>query len=366
MSQAPTTARPTWRQALPRPEDITPELFTELLAEGGHELDVASVRCERVGTGQIGDTVRFHVTYRSVGTAEKAPSTIIGKFASTDPTSLAVAEAWSLYEREVRFYREIAGRARLDTPACYCAVMDQAGRFLLLLEDLAPAAPGDQFAGVALADAKRAVREAARLHAAFWECETDPALAWLDTGPKAQPFYGPETYRDTWPRFRERYGDKLESHHLDVCNALFEGYDVYNRPRPAPRCVTHNDFRPDNMLISANRLTVVDWQSVALGTNAVDIAYLIGGSYEPEARRAVEADLIAAYRTELANQGVTNQSADAFEREYRHFTFAGINVAVGAAMLVKRTERGDRMFLTMLDRHVTHVRDANAVALLTE
>ncbi len=58
--------------------------------------------------------------------------------------------------------------------------------------------------------------------------------------------------------------------------------------------------------------------------------------------------------------------ADAFEADYRHFTFAGITVAVGAAMLVQRTERGDRLFLTMLDRHVRHVLDHDAVALLRE
>ena len=53
-------------------------------------------------------------------------------------------------------------------------------------------------------------------------------------------------------------------------------------------------------------------------------------------------------------------------QDYRHFSFAGINVAVGAAMLVKRTERGDRLFLTMLDRHVRHVLDSDALTLLRE
>jgi aminoglycoside phosphotransferase (APT) family kinase protein len=118
------------------------------------------------------------------------------------------------------------------------------------------------------------------------------------------------------------------------------------------------------MLIGPDRLTVVDWQSVALGSNAVDIAYLIGGAYSPDARREAEPVLIAAYREELARQGIRNQSRDEFEREYRHFTFAGINVAVGAAMLVERTERGDRMFMTMLDRHVSHVLDSDALALI--
>ncbi len=351
-----------WQDALPRPEAMTPTLLEDLLAEGGREVAIADLTCERVGTGQIGDTVRYRVSYRS----GSGPETIIGKFASSDQTSRAVADAWSLYQREVRFYRELARDARLDTPECYCALMDESGAFALLLEDLAGATVGDQFRGMDDGDAHRAMKEAAKLHAAFWQRGEDPDLAWLDTGPKAQPFYGPEVYRDTWPRFRERYADQLETAHLRVCDALFEGYDAYNRPRDGIRCVTHNDFRPDNMLFSAGRLTVVDWQSVALGTNAVDVAYLIGGSYSPEARREHEAALLATYLAELERQGVTGQSRDAFEHEYRHFTFAGINVAVGAAMLVKRTERGDRMFLTMLDRHVSHVLDTDALTLLAE
>jgi hypothetical protein len=36
----------------------------------------------------------------------------------------------------------------------------------------------------------------------------------------------------------------------------------------------------------------------------------------------------------------------------------------GAAMLVKQTERGDQMFLTMLRRHAAQARDNNALELL--
>lgn len=351
-----------WPEPLPRPEDMTPRLMERLLAAGGRDVAIAALSCERVGTGQIGDTVRYRIDYR----AGTGPATIIGKFASADATSRAVAATWSLYEREVRFYRELAPHARLDTPACHCALLDADGQFVLLLEDLSGARVGDQFKGMEDADAHRAMRAAARLHAAFWECEGDPAMQWLDTDAGAQPFYAPGVFRDTWPRFRERYADHLDPRHLRVCDALYEGYEAYDRPRPGARCVTHNDFRPDNMLVSPSRLTVVDWQSVALGTGAVDVAYLIGGSYSPEARREHEAALIATYLAELREGGVTDLSRDAFEREYRHFTFAGINVAVGAAMLVKRTERGDRMFLTMLDRHVSHVIDTGALDLLAE
>ncbi len=335
-----------------------------MLAGAGTRVAVASLSVERIGTGQLGDTARFCLSYAPG--SDPAPATLIGKFSSTDPTSLEVAAAWSLYAREVRFYHELAPKAGIAVPACYGAQMDEGGGFALLLQDMAPAAPGDQFTGLSDRNAIRAVREAARLHAAFWDQGEDAQYAWLETDARAQPFYTAEIFRSTWPGFRARYEAQLSDEQRRVCDALANGYDIYDRARPRPRCITHNDFRPDNMLFDDQRLVVVDWQSVALGSGAVDVAYLIGGGYSPDARRAIEPTLLAAYLSELEAQGVTGYSRDEFEADYRHFTFAGINVAVGAAMLVQRTERGDQMFLTMLDRHVSHVLDHDALSLIRE
>ncbi len=350
--------------AVPRPGAIDVPWLEAMLHRAGHAVDIAGFDIRGIGTGQIGEAARIALRYNPTG--RQGPATLVGKFSSENPTSLKVAENWSLYEREVRFYHELAPRVGVATPAYYGAEMSETGAFALLLEDLAPAVPGDQFAGLSQENALCAVREAARLHTSFWDQGESVDLAWLDSGPLAQPFYAPEVFRSTWPAFRDRYGDHLTSDQRRVCDALAEGYDAYSRPRPRPRCVTHNDFRPDNMLIAPNRLTVVDWQSVALGSNAVDVAYLIGGAYTPAERREVEPRLIAAYLEELRRCGVSDYSHGEFEADFRHFTFAGINVAVGAAMLVQRTERGDRMFLTMLDRHVAHVLDHDALQLLRE
>lgn len=352
-------------QAIPEPGEIDAAWLASVLATAGQPADIASVAMEPVGTGQLGDTVRFTIRYGSNNAP--GPRTIIGKFAAADPTSREVAAAWKLYEREVNFYRELAPRAGIATPACYAAFMGAEGKFVLLLEDLTPARPGDQIAGIALDDAAKTMREAARLHAAFWDRGADEALGWLETGPLAQPFYAPDVYRRVWPIFAERYADQLTADQRRVCQAFAEHYESYSRPLDRPRCVTHNDYRPDNMLFSPDgRLTVVDWQSAALGYNAVDVAYLIGGAFTREARREVERGLLDIYHAELVGSGVSGYGRDALDADYRHFSFAGVNVAVGAAIMVKRTERGDRMFLTMLDRHVSHVLDLGALSILQE
>lgn len=346
---------------IPRPDTITSQWVEAKLRAAGFDCDVASIEATPVGTGQLGDTVRIAPAYA----AGSGPATLIGKFAAASADSRAIAGAWRLYEREVGFYRHLAGRARITTPRCYGAELGEDGQFVLLMADCAPARAGDQIAGLAPALAHETMRQAARLHAAFWNCGDDPSFAWLETGRMAQPFYDASVLRGAWPAFRDRYADVLTSEMALVCDRLTERYEAYIAPLPRPRCITHNDYRPDNMLFSPDGgLTVVDWQSAALGFNAVDVAYLIGGAFAPDARRVAESGLLDSYHRELIEQGVADYTRADLDADYRHFSFAGINVAVGAAMMVKRTERGDRMFLTMLERHVAHVVDTDALAIL--
>lgn len=349
--------------SIPRPADIDAAWLKALLAEAGYAFDVTGVSVEPVGTGQLGDTVRITIAYGQ----RAGPPTLIGKFAATSEVSRSIAGSWHLYEREVNFYRKLAATARIATAPCYGAALDADGGFALLLADCAPARVGDQIAGIAPDLAHRAMREAARLHSAFWDTVETPEFAWLDTGPLAQPFYVADVLRGVWPGFRDRYADKLTADMVHVCERFAERYEAFSRLLDRPRCVTHNDYRPDNMLFGADgQVTVVDWQSAALGQNAVDVAYLIGGAFVSADRRAIEGDLLDTYHRELVEQGVAGYSRDDLAQDYRHFSFAGINVAVGAAMMVNRTERGDRMFLTMLDRHVSHVLDTGALAILDE
>jgi hypothetical protein len=39
-------------------------------------------------------------------------------------------------------------------------------------------------------------------------------------------------------------------------------------------------------------------------------------------------------------------------------------MGIGASMLVQRTDRGDEMFCTMVERHAWHARDLDALATL--
>ena len=130
--------------------------------------------------------------------------------------------------------------------------------------------------------------------------------------------------------------------------------------------LVHGDYRLDNMLFgrrgSRRDLTVVDWQTVGWGPAMTDVSYFIGCALPVEDRRNHYEDLLRAYHEGLGpDSPVTLEDV---REGVRHQSFAGVMMAVVSAMLVERTERGDEMFLTMLERHSSHVLDTGALDIL--
>jgi hypothetical protein len=95
-----------------------------------------------------------------------------------------------------------------------------------------------------------------------------------------------------------------------------------------------------------------------------DVAYFIGAGLRPRDRREHEQDLVHTYLPDLTAAGVDQVDDDAAWTDYRRGTWAGLVMAVGASMVVERTDRGDQMFLAMASRHAAHAVDLDAAALL--
>jgi hypothetical protein len=104
--------------------------------------------------------------------------------------------------------------------------------------------------------------------------------------------------------------------------------------------------------------------TITCGPATHDLAYMIGGSFEPEQRARVERELLADDRSRLAAAGV-EFDADALWRDYRISSLWGVIMSVAATMLAQETERGNRMFITMLRRHARHAIDLDALALVS-
>jgi len=350
-----------------RPEDLTVGWLTEVLAGSnvlGSEESIDSFTVEPVGTGQMGDTVR--VGWRP-DPALTQPRSVIAKFASADEQSRSTGRMTRAYEIEVGFYGEMAHRVRTRMPRCYHGQCDpETGWFVLLLEDLVDAVPGDQLAGCGVEAAAAALDELAGLHAPVWG-QADLALVeWLRPGGAEADAFLTELVTSLWPGFVDRYRDRLDRDHLALCDRFIGVLGPWLTARPPATTVTHGDFRLDNLLFLSGeaRPYVVDWQTAAWGRAASDLAYFIGGCLSVDDRRRHQEVLVDGYYAALEAAGITGFGRDRLDREYRTLCFGGLVMAIGASMLVKRTERGDEMFVTSVARFAQQALDFDAEATL--
>lgn len=355
------------------PDQLTLEWLTHALRARGVSDDatVSSFDVEPIGEGAgfIGQIVRLRLRYE--GDPADAPRTLIAKFPSPAEGARAIAKLYGLYEREVRFYAEIAGAAGLYTPRCYhCAFDVEADRYLLLLEDLAASGRiGDQVRGCSEEEALLAVGELARFHAAWWNSPRLDQIAWLPRGTDLVRAM-PALYPQARPVFMELYGDRLTGEIADAMEHLAERIlEMLPEVEARPEAIVHADYRLDNMFLGDEgapyRLAVIDWQGPNRGLAAYDLAYFISGSMPPEQRRAHERDLIDRYHAVLLATGVRDYPLALLLDDYRRALLIALAIeAVSAATLEMSNERAVQLWQVMFDRLVAAIADSNALELL--
>ncbi len=349
------------------PEALTPAWLTEVLASGGHlaGASVAAVDMAPLGTGQMCDSLRLALRYDGPTTA---PAALVAKLPAADPTSRATAVNLRSYEKEVRFYQQLADDLPVPTPTVFHADIDPVtASFVLLLEDLAPAEQGDQLAGCSVATAHSAIDAMVALHAPRWGDEDLRRHDWLHTDDETGRAFLAALLPTLWAGFQDRYGTQLVPAVPEVGEAFFAHLDAYLTPTGGPLTLVHGDFRLDNLLIDTASdavVGVVDWQTCSVGPALRDVAYFVGAGLLPDDRRAVEEELVHRYHDGIVAAGVADYPWARCWEDHRRGTFAGLLMAVAASMLVERTDRGDEMFLAMASRHARHALDLEALALL--
>ncbi len=353
---------------LPTPDTIDAAWLTDRLHEAGHT--TATVRDftkKRIGTGQVGMCIRYALDLE--GADDDTPRSLVGKFASDDPTSRQTGILLKNYIKEVSFYRELVSRLSITTPRCYYADIEGEGPdFVLLLEDMAPAEQGDQLAGCSPEIARAAVLELVGLHAPSWKDESLRGPEWLGEPSDMSVQMGRMLYKANLPGFLERYGARLAPDEAAIIEAAAESSGPPFQLLGEAWSLVHIDYRLDNLLIDTSttppRISVVDWQSVAIGSPMSDVAYFLGAGLVPEDRRPAEEEIVRAYYEELGRGGVSDDAWDRCWQDYRRGTFSGFAVTVIASMMVQQTERGDEMFVAMASRHARHALDLGAGELL--
>ena len=345
-----------------RPADLTAAWLTAAIGAG----DIADFTLERIGTGQMSECYRVQLRYADSAPSTDRPDSVVLKVAATDPMSRQTGMTLGLYEREVRFYRDIAPRLHGPVASCYHSAFDAAsGIFDVLLGDANPAVVGDEIRGATPAQAQIAVTELARLQGPLLGDATLADASWLNRDAPINQALIAALHAG----FVDRYGDQIAAQHRMVCDRLVGGFDGYLADEAAAdnlHGLVHGDYRLDNMLFGQDGATrpliVVDWQTVTWAPAMTDLAYFLGCALSVADRREHYDALLSDYHRALGPDAPITL-ADVREGVRRQ-SFFGVMMAIVSSMLVERTERGDAMFMTMLQRHCEHVLDTDALAIL--
>jgi hypothetical protein len=337
---------------------LSEELVARVATAIGLRSEAAPTSVAPIGTGQVA------VCHRLSFETEDGEIAVVAKSPSPDETSRSTARAQRLYLRETAFYRELAADVQIRTPRLLHVEHDaDSDDFLIVLEDLTPARPVDQFTGLSVDDARVALDELAGLHAPTVGRTELFDRHWLrgvaiETGPMYVAIL-PALFEE----FLKRYDDQLDAGTESVVSRLggaIGSFAGYGAPIAS---VVHGDYRTDNMIFGGRGgevdLAIVDWQTVSVSTPMMDVAYFVTTSLSPEDRVAHERELISHYLARLAGLGIEFPERTALQ-EYARYTLQPVVMLVAASIIVERTDRGDQMFLTMIRRAVDAVEQWDA------
>ena len=330
-----------------KPEQVSTDWLNKVFAEQGHDYQVSSLEQESIGTGQVGDNVRFTLTG-----SEGTPKSVVGKFKSPDPISRETGIQQETYVREVLFYQHLKSKVEIQIPHTYFVDCDpETHDFIILMEDLAPGKQGDQIAACTVDEAALAMEELAKLHGPTWGDESLLSHSLLNKSDDKDKLGQLQMiYKMVLPGFLERYSESLSSEHIRIIELMLEYLPYYTEIYKGPKALIHSDYRLDNMMFGGpHPLTIVDWQTLALGCGLSDASYCLGTSLS-SANRIDEESAILKHYLDVLNSYKINLSWDECWQYYRAYSASGMIMAVIASMIVTETERGNEMFLAMARR----------------
>jgi hypothetical protein len=340
--------------------------FTSTLRATGDLADdcaVTSKTSTRIGeAGVMSFLWRVDLTYDGPTTA---PKSLIVKSPTDDPHRLFFAQAAKFYAREVRFYRELAPDAPVRTPRCFHAEIDpETSQFLLVLEDVGHLRSVDQLVGCTFDDAAGALRTIAKFQAHWWGTDlTDLATTFVMMDGELNQFAVPMMHEGNWAAAKQACPELWP----DDVTAYLEGYGA-RIPQilegiMGTNTLIHNDYRVDNLLWDGDEVVVLDFQLSAVAHGIVDFTFLVAQSLPTALRQERFDDLLDIYLGELAANGVELDRDTALDK-YRRALVFGFMWPLGMMPGYENLEpRSRQLANTMLDRHLSAVRDADALSL---
>lgn len=289
-------------------------------ALGSKTGSLRSFKTEPIGTesGISGQLYRIWIDWDTPKTT--IPRSVVVKLTSDQPERLAQPPHRAAFEREIRFYRDMAADCGVRTPVIYWSGIDAtSGAAALVMEDLGHGtiyetgtAPIERIEAI--------VRAITPLHARWWNNPQLPTMGWL------YPTDPPELItriREAVPRVRPWY----EKHAPALIPLMEHMPDAMERGLMLPRgsyTLIHGDLGLKNAAFIDDEVVLFDWQLFRYHTPGMELTELIKDSFGPVEPKELTAKVITVYHEALQAAGVTDFSLDELTDSFGQAVMSGI------------------------------------------
>jgi len=386
------------KQDIPRTlEALTPAWLDRSLRAGGVVSGpaITGFEIEKLGEGEgfMGETARLHLARAAGAGPEAGPRTVIVKIPTAVRRLRGAGESLGIYEREILFYQDLARDFPVRVPRCYFAAMDprpfggpendlanvallekvphwllslliwlgplialfSRRRYVLILEDLAPARLGDQVSFTPRADIEGAVDSLALMHARFWNDAAAAGRAWInpsDVGASLSGFLVKRQRKRFLSMFRESLPADIEAR-LDWLQHNMT--PVQTEMADPPCTLLHGDYRLDNLFFDDGdptaRAIVSDWQVPNWGRGVMDLAYFLSGTLEANSPAGSDRVFVERYHAALVAHGVTGYPLEMCLADYeRALLVALLRVVTTFAEIEHQNPRARELFRLWVER----------------
>ncbi len=303
-----------------RTKRITSEWLNEVLHDSGYlkDFNIKSISREPCGVGEgfVSDMARLTITYDKE--SPNLPKTMIVKMPTTFRTALAVALQYNLYEKEIRFYTEVAPKSPIRVPGLIYSDYDsEAKKYILILEDCSCYKMVDQVEGLDYEQTKQAINSSADFHARWWDAPDLFSFDWMAKPRDETSMAFIDTFHNSWDLAikSEKFHEFLPEGGLEVGEKIYKQFSWLMDDVPDENLsIAHFDYRADNIFFdsenSENPVIIIDWGSALVSRSILDVAYLLGTSIKIDLRQKIEEEMIRFYINRLEENGITSYDFD--------------------------------------------------------
>ena len=345
---------------------MTSVLRTSGAIDGSTSVASVSVEPFQVGVGLLGQLGRASLTFDG----GDGPATVIIKWPIDVPHQRGMADALNAYDREVRYYRELAERSPLRVPTIHAAMIaEDKSNCVIVMEDLSAMRQGDRINGMTWDEAVEAVKTLARWHA-YWQNHDELEALGETFYPIQHPVYNvilPQFMDAGWAKCQEYGAEHLTPEIIEFGERWVELLPLFQQHFNKDVTLIHADWRADNMFIDDNgEIVLIDFQLAGIGVGGYDLGYFVSQSLERDVRGGRERELVEIYCAALAEHGVQRDFDTAWFNFRVSIAWCLIYGVSSFAEFENLPGEGQFVLTSLLRRCTAGITDVDAIAAADE